>query len=124
MRAVYRSEPWTVLKAGTHLLSFYDSDKPYVETPEDDVDWLAKVSQERAWRAHKAFTYIQYANPTTDVELANCVLARVLVHLLDENCVGIYSPSENSLIPADDESLLHSWKQMAGFRDSGIISNP
>ena len=45
MRAVYRSGSCTVLQAGHHLLSFYDSDKPYVDTPEGDVGWLANASQ-------------------------------------------------------------------------------
>jgi hypothetical protein len=120
MRAVYRSESWTVLQAGPHVLSFYDSDKPYVDTPEGDVGWLANASQQRAWVAHKAFTSVQYASPATDVELAQCVIAKVVVELLDDNCTGIYSRSENSLIPAD-ESLPESLRVMACFRDSGIV---
>jgi hypothetical protein len=122
MRSVSQSEEFTVLRAGSHVLSFYDSAKPYLDNPGDEIGWLANASQQRACAAHKGFTAVQYANPATDVELAHCVLAKVVVQLIDGNCTGIYIPSESSLIPAD-ESLRESLNQMASFRDSGVVAN-
>jgi hypothetical protein len=121
-RSVFQSEKFVVLRAGPHVLSFYDSDKPFVDNPKRDIAWLANVSQQHAWIEHKAFTAVQYANSATDVELAHCVVAKVVVQLLDENCTGIYVPSESSLIPADD-SLSESLNQMASFRDLGVAAN-
>jgi len=121
-RSVSQSEKFIVLRVGPHVLSFYDSDKPYVDNPKDDIGWLANVSQQHAWIGHKGFTAVQYANPATDVELAHCVIAKVVVQLLDDNCTGIYIPSESSLIPADD-SLPESLNQMASFRDAGVVAN-
>jgi hypothetical protein len=53
------------------------------------------------------------------LELAHCVLAKVVVRLLNENCTGVYIPSEDSLIPADEaaEDLL----RMGSYRFSGLI---
>jgi hypothetical protein len=46
---------------------------------------------------------------TSDLELAHCVIAKVAVQLLDENCTGVYSRDEFGLIPADvaSEELLN-----------------
>ena len=88
-RMVTRSGDTILLRAGPHFLSFGDQPKPYADNPEENLDWLATASQQRAWSEHNACGWVNYVNPDTDVELAQCVLAKVVVHLLDGNCTGV-----------------------------------
>ena len=120
-RAVTRSGDTIFLNAGPHLLSFCDQPEPYADNPKENLTWLTKMSQQRAWSEHTACGWVNYVNPETDVELAQCVLAKLVVQLLDGNCTGVYSPSENSLIPAS-ESLYEDLQRLASYRDSGLVS--
>jgi hypothetical protein len=119
-RTVTQSEDSTSLQAGSHLLSFRNSSRPYVDKPEDDVNWLPRASQQRAWAEHRACIWVDYVTPGTDVELAHCVLSGLVARLIDENCTGVYAPSEDSLIPAD-ESLYEDLQKMASYRDQGVV---
>ena len=120
-RAVFESEQGTVLQAGSHLLRVFNYSRPYSENPSEDVSWLPMLSQQRAWAEHTACACVQYVNARTDVEMAHCVLAKLVAQLLNENCTGIYVPSENSLISAD-ESLYEELQKMGSFRASNIVS--
>ncbi len=119
-RAVTRSGGTIFLRAGPYLFSFCDLPKPYVDNPKENLSWLPKVSQQQAWGEHTACGWVNYVNPDTDVELAQCVLAKLVVQLLDGNCTGVYSPSESSLIPAN-ESLYDDLQRMASYRDFGLV---
>jgi len=99
-RSIGVSDRGVFLQAGPHLLSFCCQPHPYEKNPETDVDWLPSLSQQSAWAEHRACCWINYVT-ASDVELAYCVIAKVAVELLDENCTGVYAPDEFSLIPAD-----------------------
>jgi len=90
-RRITVSDSAVFLQAGPHLLSFCSQPYPYEEKPENDVDWLPSLSQQKAWAEHKACCRINYVPTMTDVELAHCVIAKVAVQLLDENCMGVYA---------------------------------
>ena len=120
-RYVVTSGDARVLNAGQHLLSFHSSNEPYVAVPKDDLSWLPKASQQRAWAEHSACLYVYYLTPGTDFELAHCILAKVLAQLLDSNCTGLYSPDEDGLIPAD-ESFYEQLQAMASSRDSHLLA--
>jgi hypothetical protein len=120
MHAVAQSEHMTLLKAGPHLLSFFHYPKPYINNPKDNVKWLRRVSQQRAWIEHLACVGVDYLNPETDVELGYCILGKLVAELLDENCTAVYLPRESSLIP-NDESLYSELQKIASSRDSGVV---
>lgn len=109
----------TLLKAGPHLLSFFYYSAPYVEKPGENLSWLPRLSQQRAWAEHLACIGVDYMNPETDIELGYCVLAKLVAELLDENCTGIYLPRESSLIPNQDQ-LYSELQRMSCTRDVGI----
>ena len=109
----------TLLKAGPHLLNLFYHPAPYVENPSEDVGWLPRSSQQRAWAEHLACIGVGYLNPETDIELGYCVLAKLVAELLDENCTGIYLPRESSLIP-NDASLYSELQRISSARDSRV----
>jgi hypothetical protein len=109
----------TLLKAGPHLLSFFHYPKPYIDNPEDNVAWLPKLGQQRAWAEHLACAGVDYMDPDTDVELGYCVPSKLVAELLSENCTAIYSPRESSLIP-NGESLYSELQKIAFSRDSEV----
>ena len=108
----------TLMKAGPHMLSFLNYTKPYGEGEswEEFARSLPKASQREAWNKHKAWTAVDYVKGGVDLELEYGVLARLCAELLDANCVGVYVPREQSLIPNDD-SLRGDLLQIAGARD-------
>jgi hypothetical protein len=119
MYFVTQSGNTTFLKAGPHVLNFFHYPKPYIENPKDNIDWLPRVIQQRAWAEHAACVGVDYLNPETDVELAYCILSKLIAELLDENCVAIYIPRQSSLAP-NDKSLYSELQKMAAARDSGV----
>jgi hypothetical protein len=118
---VAQSGQVTLLKAGPHLLNFFYYPGPYVEKPGENLAWLPRLSQQRAWGEHLACIGVDYMNPETDIELGYCVLAKLVAELLDENCTGIYLPRENSLIP-NDINLYTELQRISSTRDSGVTT--
>lgn|SRR6266853_869090 len=118
-RRVTKSDDGVFLQAGPHRFSFVNQPKPYEEKPEEDLGWLPKQSQQRAWAEHTACCWVCYLTTKTNLELAHCILAKVLVQLLDENCAGVYVPSESSLIPAEEASM--ELQRMGSYRFSGLV---
>ncbi len=115
---VVQSGHVTLMKAGPHLLNLLQSAKPYIENPQNNVEWLPQVIQREAWAKHRACNAVDYLNYEADVELAYSVLAGFVGELIDGNCTGIYIPGESSLIP-NDASLYFQLKQMASTRTAG-----
>jgi hypothetical protein len=120
MHCVAQNRNVTLLKAGPHLLGFFNYPEPYVDNPEENIDWLLLESQRRAWTQHSACTGVDYLNEDKDVELGYCVLAKLVAEMLNENCTGIYIPRGSSLIP-NDGSLYGELQKMAASRDSGVV---
>jgi len=121
-RRIIKTDDAVFLEAGPHRLSFVNYPKPYEEKPQEDLDWLPKLSQQRAWAEHTACFWVNYMTTATDLELAHCVLAKVVAQLLDENCTGLFIPSERSLIPAEAASVeLH---KMGSYRSAALFPEP
>ena len=108
-----------LMKAGPHLLSFLHFKRPYLENPKENIAWLPRGEQQAAWSEHIDSLAVDYMNPNTDVELAYCVLAKIVAELIDENCSGIYIPRERRLAPNDAE-LYITLHTMGSGRDAGI----
>ena len=119
MHCVAQSGPTTLLKAGPHLLSFFHYAKPYIENHEENTSWLPLDSQRRAWAEHVAWVGVDYMNADTDVELAYCVLAKLVAELVDENCSAIYMPRESSLVP-NKGTLYSELQKISSSRKSGV----
>ena len=115
-RRILVSDEGVFLQAGPHQLSFCSLPDPYEPNPEDDVDWLITASQKESWADHRACCWIYYQTATTDLELANCVIAKVAVELLDGNCAGVYWPDECALISGEMAS--EQLRSMGAYRSS------
>jgi hypothetical protein len=115
-RRILVSDDNVFLQAGLHRISFCNYPHPYVERPEGEVDWLTNLSQIKAWSDHKGCCFINYQTATTDLELAHCIIARVAVQLLDQNCTGVYMPRDFCLIPGEIAS--EELRGMAAYRSS------
>jgi hypothetical protein len=118
-RQIIETDDAIFLEAGSHRLSFVNYPKPYEEKPQENLSWLPKVSQQRAWAEHTACCWVNYMTAGTDLELAHCVLAKVVAELLDDNCTGVYIPSEWSLIPAESASL--DLRNMGSSRRTALL---
>ncbi len=120
MHAVAQSGDAMLLKAGPHLLNFFNYPKPYIDDPKSNLTWLPELSQQRAWSEHVACVGVDYLNSETDVELGYCILAKLISELINENCTALFVPRENTLIPHDGSLYLELHK-MASSRDSGVV---
>lgn len=119
MRRVKQSGNATLMKAGPHLLNFFQYPRPYIDNPESNVDRLPLDSQRQAWVEHSAYVAVDYLNRNVDLDLAYCILSGLVAEMLDENCTGIYVPRESSLSP-NDRSLYSELRRIALSRDSGV----
>jgi len=74
----------------------------------------------RAWIEHAAWAAVDYMNHDVDVDLAYCVLAKLVSEMLDENCTGVYMPRERSMVP-NDESLYSELQRIASSRERASV---
>lgn len=120
MYFVVQSKSVTMLKAGVHGLVFFHHTEPYFGWSEKQtIDWLPIETQRAAWKQHNAWVAVDYLNKKTSMELAYCVLARLVAELLDENCTAVYTPRERSLAPNDSTLYLELLK-IGSACDPGI----
>jgi hypothetical protein len=119
MHFVTQSGGVTLLKAGSHLLNLLHNSEPYFDNSPEHVEWLPQESQRRAWIEHAAWAAVDYMNHDVDVDLAYCVLAKLVSEMLDENCTGVYMPRERSMVP-NDESLYSELQRIASSRETGV----
>jgi len=112
---------FTIMKAGHHTLSFLNYTKPYGEGdfPQEFGRSLPKASQRQAWAEHKAWTAVDYVKGGVDLELEYAVLATLCAEMVDANCLGLYIPREQSLIP-NDGPLPGELQRMAMSRPFGV----
>lgn len=103
---------FTLMKAGPHMLSFLNYTKPYDVGSQKFARSMPKASQRQAWAEHTAWTAVDYVSGGVDPELEYGVLARLCAEMLDDNCVGLYVPREQSFIP-NDGSLREGLKRIA-----------
>ena len=106
---------FTLMKAGPHTLSFLNYTKPYgaADFPSDFAMSLPKSSQRDAWRAHTAWTAVDYVKGGKDLKVEYGVLAQLCAEIIDANCLALYVPRERGLIP-NDGSLMQELKRVLG----------
>ena len=110
----------TILKAARHTLSFLNASRPYLDDdPAKIAKRLPKLSQQKAWAEHRAWTAVDYLKGGNDVELEFCILARLVAEMLSANCAGLYLPGERSFMP-NDSSLYSVLQEIAASRNSEI----
>jgi hypothetical protein len=102
VRRISKTDDGFSIWAGPHVLSVCPYSEPCADKAEENTDWLPQPNQQRGWVDHTACCRINYWTAATDLELAHCDLAKVVVRLLNENCTGAYIPSEDSLIPTEN----------------------
>ncbi len=120
MHYVVQPKGLTLLKAGPHLFSFPHHAEPYFGWAEKQtVDGLPNEAQRVAWKQHSAWVAVDYMNKRVSMELAYCVLARLVAELVDENCTAVYIPRELSLTP-NDSSLQPKLLKLSSACDPGI----
>jgi hypothetical protein len=111
------------MMTGPHMLSFFRYPEPFVDNPEQQVDWLPHPSHRQAWITHCACFGVDYFNHGASVELGYVVLSKLVAETLDGNCTGVYIPQPSSLIP-NDESLCLELQKIASARESGVNVTP
>jgi hypothetical protein len=62
---------------------------------------LPLATQRQAWTEQKGFIAIDYVKGDVDTGSKYVVLARLSAELYDANCVGLYLPRENTLVPGE-----------------------
>ena len=76
---------------------------------------LQNPIQKELWVRHVAWTAVDYMGGGSDIEEQFSVLANLVADLLDSECLGVYVPSESSLIPNNTE-LYAELKKIAASR--------
>jgi hypothetical protein len=77
------------------------------------------MEQKQAWLKHRAWTAFDYMGRKVDLELAYCVLLKLVTEIVDGNCTGMYIPGEGIVMP-NDQSLYLNLQKIAGARDPDI----
>ena len=113
---------FTIMKAGSHTLSFLNQTRPYGDDPQEFQRAWPRASQQEAWAKHKAWTAVDYVKGGLDLKLEYVVLAKVCSEMLDVTCVGLYIPGEQTFFPNDD-SLRDELQRRTASRLLGVGSN-
>jgi hypothetical protein len=107
----------------SHLISLFSVDAPYLGKKSVEFsNRLQNPIQTELWARHVAWTAVDYLGGGNDIEKQFSLLANFTAELIDPDCLGIYVPSESSLIPNDTE-LYTELKRIAAFRDINAQSS-
>jgi hypothetical protein len=100
MSFVVQNGPVTIIKAGGLVVNALQARVPYLGDPDQIAAQLPREEQQVAWRQHHAWISFDLVNKE-DVsrQEAFSALAKFAVGLGDENCTGIYLPSERIFAP-------------------------
>jgi hypothetical protein len=100
MYFVVQSEPVTMIKAGGLVVNVLQARVPYLGDPDEIAAQLPREEQQDAWRRHRAWISFDLVNKE-DVSRreAFSALAKFALGIGDENCVGVYLPSERIFAP-------------------------
>jgi hypothetical protein len=100
MYFVVQDEPVTIIKAGGLVVNVLQARIPYLGEPNNVGLQLPRKEQQDAWRRHRAWVSFDLLNKE-DVSRreAFSALAKFALGTGDENCTGIYLPSERIFAP-------------------------
>lgn len=94
-----------VVKAGPHIIRVTSVPTRYADDDEYVLSQLPQPEQKRAWNEHYACTFLELFNdlgsrniPDADTYAS---LAKLALQLGDPNCVAIFVPIKNLMLPND-----------------------
>ena len=100
MYFVVQSGPVLLIKAGRLGVHVLQAREPYLGNPEEIAVQLPREEQQVAWRQHRAWISFDLLNKeAVNRQEAFSALAKFALGLVDENCTGIYLPSERIFAP-------------------------
>ena len=114
---VMQAALFTLMKVGPHALSFLNYTKPYgaLDFPPEFAMSFPKANQREAWIAHRAWKAVDYVKGGKDLKVEYGVLATLCAEMIDTNCLALYEPRDQTLIP-NDGSLQQGLKRRWGSR--------
>ncbi len=115
---VMESNGKAILHVGGHMLSLVSVGQRYLGNMSSEFEKrMQNPVQRSVWARHTSWTAVDYLPGGGDIELKYCVLARFIAELLDSNCLGIYMPGEQALMPHDPD-VYAELKKMGASRDT------
>jgi len=117
---VFQKALFTLMKIGTHTLSFMLYTKPYFEGHPDFVRDLPLPAQRAACEKHTSWLAMNYAKGPGSVDIQYALLSRLGIEMLDANCTGAYIPGGQLLIPNDGSLLRELQRNASIVRDLGL----
>jgi hypothetical protein len=110
------SDEKVILHVDGHLIVMFSVGEPYFGKKSVEFsNRLQNPIQKELWARHVAWTAVDYMGGGSDIEEQFSVLANLVADLLDSECLGVYVPSESSLIPNNTE-LYAELKKIAASR--------
>ncbi|HKQ86871.1 MAG TPA: hypothetical protein VJS43_08885, partial [Candidatus Acidoferrales bacterium] len=109
----------TVMRVGTHVLTFAFAAQPYLGDPGETSKSFGQGALRTAWAAHRGWAAVDYFRGGKDKALEYAVLAKIVAEMLDENCTGIFLPAENQFT-LNDRMLYGALQEVAAARDAEI----
>jgi len=116
----------TAVKAGPHVMRLTTLPCRYTDDDGYALSQLPQPEQKRAWSEHHAHTLLDLFNDLSHAEKripdADASLAKLALQLGDPNCVAIYVPDKNIMMPNDGTAeeglrlLISSWLLTSGPR--------
>lgn len=104
MYFVVQQGPVTMVKAGPHGMHVLHQNSSYLEDKEETAKSLVFKNQQEAWLAHTAWASIDVLNQDLSNSDAYKTLARLALHLANQNCSAIFLPKHNILLTNDGQA--------------------
>jgi hypothetical protein len=107
MYFVSASNPLTIVKAGPHIIRVISVSSRYADDDEYALSQLPQPEQKKAWNEHHACIFLEFFNDlssnstTVPDKEAYSSLANLALQLGDSNCVAIFIPTQNIMMPND-----------------------
>ena len=91
--------PHFIAQVGGTAFAIHNISEPYVSDPLRASEVLPDLHLRKAVRDHKAWISMDIIHPPTGTADAYRVIARVLAHFIDSDCLALYYPPDERFAP-------------------------
>jgi len=93
------ASPHFIAQVGGTAFAIHNLPVPYMDDPVHASETVPELGLRKAMKDHKAWLSMDILNPKAATPEAYRVVARVLANLIDADCLALYHPPTNQLVP-------------------------
>ncbi len=104
------ASPHFIAQVGGTAFAIHNISEPYVSDPVSASEALPELRLRKAVRDHKAWLSMDIVHPQAATADAYRVIAKVLAHFIDSDCLALYYPPDGQFAPCIADQTIEKLK--------------